>query len=380
MSPLWQGQYLDGRSAARHPVTIQLATIALQIVNADGTIIHWPYGEIVQTQGAYEGEQVRLEYGAPLPQTVIVEDAGFLNALRQAAASSASRFHNPRRRPIRVRLTILAGIALVGVTAGFYLWGIPGLAKLVAPHIPISWEEQLGISVLEQIAPLANRCVDQNRLPALERVVTRLSQAAPDSPYRIRLTVVDRPAINAFALPGGQVVVFRGLLEATETSEQLAGVLAHEFQHIYKQHSTRALLEQASTSLLIVAVSGDFTGALAYGIEGARVLGALRYSRLHEDEADREGVRLLQASGIDPAEMIAFYRLMEAQHSRDVAVSSYLSTHPDTNDRIETLMALAGVPPLHPVTFFSREEWKDLRSLCRHRVGASPQPPTDSLQ
>ena len=275
MSALWQGHYFDGRSATRHPITIQLTTIALYIVNADGSTIHWPYSEIEQTQGAYEGEQVRLEYGAALPQTVIVEDPTFLNALRQAVASSASRFHNPRQRPVRVRLTILAGIALVGVTAGFYIWGIPGLAKLVAPYIPVSWEEQLGISMLEQIAPLVNRCADQNRLPALESGVTRLSQAAHDSPYRIRLTVVDRPAINAFALPGGQVVVFRGLLEATETSEQLAGVLAHELQHIYKQHSTRALLEQASTSLLIAAVSGDFTRALAYGIEGSTRAGTL---------------------------------------------------------------------------------------------------------
>jgi len=380
MPPLWQGYYLDGRSATRHPITIQLTTTALHILKADGNTIRWPYGEIAQTQGAYEGEQVRLEYGASLPQTVIVEDSAFLTAIQEAAAASATHFHNPRQRPLRVRLTILAGIALLGVTVGFYVWGIPGLATFLAPRIPASWEEQLGISVLEQLAPLANRCVDQNRLPALESIVTRLSRAMPDSPYHIRLTVVDRPVMNAFALPGGQVVVFRGLLEAAETPEQLAGVLAHELQHIYKQHSTHAIIEQASTSLLIAAVSGDFTGALAYGIEGARVLGKLRYSRLHEDEADREGLLLLQTNGIDPAEMIAFYRIMEAQHPHDSAALSYLSTHRATDDRIAMLTKLAGTPPPHPVKFFSREEWKDLRSLCQHPAGSSPQAPTESTQ
>jgi predicted Zn-dependent protease len=202
----------------------------------------------------------------------------------------------------------------------------------------------------------------------------------PDSLYHIRLTVVDRPVMNAFALPGGQVVVFRDLLEATETPEQLAGVLAHELQHIYKQHSTRAIIEQASTSLLIAAVSGDFTGALAYGIEGARVLGVLRYSRLHEDEADREGLLLLQTIGIDPAEMIAFYHVMEAQHPHDPVALSYLSTHPHTDDRIAKLAKLAGAPLAHPVKLFSHEEWKDIRSLCR-RPAASPfQAPTDTTQ
>jgi Zn-dependent protease with chaperone function len=380
MPPLWRGYYLDGRNATRHPITIQLTTTALHIVKADGNTIHWPYGEIVQTQGAYEGEQVRLEYGAPLPQTVIVDDAAFLIAMQQAGAQKATHLHNPQQRPLRLRLTILAGIALLGATAGFYAWGIPGLAKILAPHIPVSWEEQLGASVLEHLAPPADRCVDQPRLLALESIVTRLSRGMPDSPYRIRLTVLDRPAINAFALPGGQVVVFRGLLEATKTPEQLAAVLAHEFQHIYKQHSTRAMIEQVSTSLLIAAVSGDFTGGLAYGIEGARVLGMLRYSRLHEDEADREGLRLLQAAGIDPAEMIAFYRIMEAQDPHDVAASSYLSTHPNTNDRIEKLIVLAGAPPPHPVKLLSLEDWKDLRSLCRRSVAASPQFSTGTPQ
>lgn len=380
MPPLWRGYYLDGRSATRHPITIQLTATALHIFKPDGNTIHWPYSEIVQTQGAYEGEQVRLEYGAPLPQTVIVDDSAFLTAMQQAAAQNATHLHNLRQRPLRLRLTILAGIALLGVTAGFYVWGISGLAQFLAPHIPVSWEEQLGLSVLEQLAPPAGRCVDQNRLRALESIVTKLSRTMPDSPYHIRLTVLDRPAINAFALPGGHVVVFRGLLEATETPEQLAGVLAHEFQHIYKQHSTRAMIEQVSTSLLIAAVSGDFTGGLAYGIEGARVLGMLRYSRLHEDEADREGLRLLQAAGIDPAEMIAFYRIMEAQHSHDVAASSYLSTHPNTNARIENLIALAGAPPPHPVKLLSLEEWKDLRSVCRRSVAASPQFSTDTPQ
>jgi hypothetical protein len=196
MPPLWQGHYLDGRNATRPPVTIQLTTTALHILKADGTTIRWPYGEIAQTQGAYEGEQIRFEHGVPLPQTVIVEDATVLTAIQEAAGSSPAHFHNPRQRPLRVRVTDLAGVALLGVTAGFYIWGIPGLAKLVAPHIPVLGEEQLGISVLEQIAPAADRCVDQRRLLAIETIMTRLSRAMPDSPYRIRPTVLDRPMIN----------------------------------------------------------------------------------------------------------------------------------------------------------------------------------------
>ncbi len=109
-------------------------------------------------------------------------------------------------------------------------------------------------------------------------------------------------------------------------------------------------------------------------------MGVLRYSRLHEDEADREGLRLLQAVGIDPAEMIAFYRIMEAQYPHEAVTPSSLSTHPDTNERIEKLIALAGPPPPHPIKLFSQEAWKDLRSLCRQPVAATTQVPTDTAQ
>ena len=116
------------------------------------------------------------------------------------------------------------------------------------------------------------------------------------------------PAINAFAAPGGQVVILRGLLEKTASPEQLAGVLAHELQHVYQRHTTRAILEQTATTFLLSAISGDLSGGLAWGLEGARTLGSLHYSRTHEREADIEGLRMMQAARLDPAAMISLLR------------------------------------------------------------------------
>lgn len=373
MQRVWQGFYLDGRTATRHPITIQLTGTSLHIRMADGRPMVWPYCQIRQTQGLYEGEPVRLEYGAPLPQAIVVQDTEFLVALQQAASTNVGHLHDPRRRGLRVRLTVVASLALMAVVAGLYVWGIPALARFLAPHVPLSWEERLGDAALEHLAPAGLRCTDPSRLAAIERIIGQLSAAAPDAPYHLQLTIVDRPILNAFALPGGRIVLLRSLLEAAETPEQLAGVLAHEVQHIYHRHSTRALLEQGSSSLLITAVTGDVTGALAYGIEGARVLGMLRYSRLHEDEADREGLRLLQAAGIDPAGMIAFYRTMAEKEPHQAETVSSLSTHPDTGDRIATLIRLAGPPPQHPIALLPGSDWKHVRSICDHR-NASPAP------
>jgi len=269
---------------------------------------------------------------------------------------------------LRSRLILLVPLPLVAAIAGLYLWGIPTVARILALQVPLSWEERLGDSVFEQLAPVGLRCTDSLQSAALERILDRLSGAVPDSPYRLRLTVVDQPLINAFALPGGRIVVLRGLLEAADTPEQLAGILAHELQHVYKRHATRAVIEQGSTGLLIAAVTGDLTGALASGIEGARVLGTLRYSRLHEEEADRDGLRLLQAAGVDPSGMIAFYRAMEEKQSRQANALSPFSTHPDTGDRIANLVMLAGRAPIHSVALLSGEDWNDVRSLCQRRA------------
>jgi len=368
MQRLWHGVYLDGLSARRHPITIQLAGEALHISTSDDRSLTWPYHRIRQTQGSYDGEQVRLEYGAQPAQSIVVQDIAFLGALQEAALTRVGHVHDPRRRRLRLRLTVVSALALVPALAGLYLWGIPAVAKILTPLVPLSWEERLGDSVFEHVAPAGQRCNDSLRSAALERILGRLSAAVPGSPYHLQLTVVDQPAINAFALPGGRLVVLRGLLEAADTPEQLAGVLAHELQHVYKRHSTRAVIEQGSTGLLIAAVTGDITGALASGIEGARVLGMLRYSRLHEEEADRDGLRLLQAAGIDSAGMIAFYRTMEGKQSRRAHAPSYLSTHPDTGDRIANLVTLAGQSPLHPVVLLSGEEWNDARSICQRRA------------
>jgi len=371
MQKLWQGVYLDGLSARRHPITIQLAGEALHIRTSDDRSFTWPYHRIRQTQGSYEGEPVRLEYGTQPAQSIVVQDIAFLSALQEAAVTRVGHVHDPRRRRVRLRLTIVSVLALVFVIAGLYLWGIPAGANILAPLVPLSWEERLGDSVLEHVAPAGLRCHDSRRSAALEQILGRLSAAVPDSPYRLQLTVVDQPVINAFALPGGRIVVLRGLLEAAETPEQLAGVLAHELQHVYKRHSTRAVIEQGSTGLLIAAVTGDITGALAFGVNGAQVLGMLRYSRLHEEEADREGIRLLQVAGIDSAGMIAFYRTMEEKQSRRANAPSYLSTHPDTGDRIANLAALAGQSPLHPAALLSGEEWNDARLICQRRADSA---------
>lgn len=361
----WEGYYLDGRSAARHRVTIRLMRSGLEVTTEAGTL-WWPYPEIRQTQGFYAGEEVRLERGGEIPATLLISDATFLTALHRVAPELATRFHDPARRRMRAKLTLVAALAVIGITTALYLWGIPALAGVVASHVPASWEEGLGEAVVQQLAPPLKRCTDPTLVGVIDEITLTLTRTLPGSPYTFRVAVVDNPTVNAIAAPGGFIVLFRGLVEQTQTPEELAGVLAHEVQHILKRHATRLLVQHASTGLLVAALTGDASGAMRFGLEGARILGILRYSRGYEEEADLEGMRLLIAARVDPAGLIRFFEsLQEKEGEREMpAFLSYLSTHPTTADRVERLKSLAAKADGQWITLLPDLQWREISQLC----------------
>jgi hypothetical protein len=142
MKTQWEGHYLDGRTATRQRVAIRLMRSGLEILAEQGTTLWWPYAEIRQTQGSYAGEEVRLERGGEIPEVLLVADAAFLTELHRVTPEVATRFHNPASRRTRARLTVIAALAVIGITTALYLWGIPAAAGIVAARVPVSWEEQ----------------------------------------------------------------------------------------------------------------------------------------------------------------------------------------------------------------------------------------------
>jgi predicted Zn-dependent protease len=304
----WRAYYLDGQTAIRHPATVRVMREGLEVETPGGWTRFWPYAELRQTQGFYEGEEVRLERGGELSEALLIPGDGFLASLGEAAAQFRARFHDPSRRGQR----------------------------------------------------------------ALDAIVARLAAAVPSSPYTFRLIVVNQPQVNALAAPGGYLVVYRGLLERTRSPEELAGVLAHEMQHVVQRHATQALIQHTSTGLLLAALTGDMTGPLAYGLQSARVLGQLQYSRRAEAQADAGGMKMLLAARIDPGGLIRFFDALAKADRQPAMLLKYLSTHPSPTDRIERLKALAATAAGPPVPLLPDTDWDDVKRLCESRQPAKP--------
>jgi Zn-dependent protease with chaperone function/predicted Zn-dependent protease len=369
----WEGVYFDGRVTVRQAARVRVLAEGLEVVLDGGHPLRWAYRDLVQTQGFYAGEQVRLEPRGGAAGALVVPDPGILTAIRQAAGPAARHLHAPARRWLRGPGAAAAAVAVAGLAALLYLQGIPAMAAAVAPRVPVSWEERVGQAVVDYMVPEDARCADVARTRALDAIVATLASTVPASPYRFRVVVADFAMVNALAAPGGHIIVFRGLLERTESAEEMAGVLAHELQHVLRRHVARAVVQHTSTGLVLGALTGDASGLVA--LEAARALGTLHYSRQHELEADAEGLRMLVAAGIDPQGMIAFFDgLRKSAPQKDAepqpGLLRYLATHPGDDERIARLTALAASVRQPATKLLPAFDWADVRTAC----GKTPAP------
>jgi predicted Zn-dependent protease len=299
--------------------------------------------------GGHNGEQLFLE-GPDQPGWLVTSsDRSVLDDLALVATAglreqiAAAR----KQRVSSAKLYLVAAVA-VGVLAGLVVLVLgqrSRLAEAAVRRIPVEWEVQFGESVFATVRQ-RSRLIEEPRWTAEVAAATgRLLAGITNAPYEFRFHVVEEPTLNAFALPGGHVVIHTGLLQAVRRPEELAGVLAHEMAHVTRRHSLRKLVETAGLSLLVRALVGDPSGLLGALTDSSELLFRQKFSRDFEREADDTGWDYLVAARIDPRGMIEFFRKLRDQQSQSAAGAvaegrlSFLSTHPATAERIARLEA-----------------------------------------
>lgn len=207
------------------------------------------------------------------------------------------------------------------------------LAGAIADRIPIAQEQQFGQRMFEAMRHTMKL---QDEGPDTDLVRSLGSRLTQGSRFQYRFHVADNPAINAFAMPGGVIVVHSGLIRATKRPEELAGVLAHEVQHVELRHSLKAMVKETGLRGLWAAVTGDLGGTLAG--QAALKLTSLRFSRDTEREADLHGFATLVSQNIDPQGMVDFFGTMKREAG--ASPPAWLSTHPDSEARQQALHAM----------------------------------------
>jgi Zn-dependent protease with chaperone function len=353
---VWPGFYYDGRTAHRESVRVGIAGEHLRITRSDGAIVEWPIRALRQSQGAH-GDRLRLEFGADPVESLVIEGPGLAEAI-SVLVPSANPGLTPARRPWR----LIAGLVVLIVGAGAaYLWGAPVFARWLAPRVPVAWESELGQAVAARMLRSDSLCADSAAVGSVRAVLDRLLAAAPASPYTFRLYVVRDTTINAFAAPGGVIVINSGLLSAAHRPEELAMVLAHEAQHVLQQHSTRAAIREIPLRLALASL-GD--GGLGSAATVGGTLGVLRYRREDERDADLEGMRMLQRADVDGIAAARFMRTLEQRAKNVPRLAAYLSSHPISANRALALERMAREPSHETRPLMGEAEWARVRAGC----------------
>lgn len=235
--------------------------------------------------------------------------------------------------------SLLGAVLLI---VALYFWGLPTIAKALAPRIP---EPVLQSMSQHTLAFLDERLLDHSVLSEARRTVLsehvqKVLQTSSDLPaYRLHFRS-SAMGPNAFALPNGDVVIFDQLIRLAENDDEVAGVIAHELGHVAHRHGLRQLIQSSVVSFVVGIYLGDVSSVAAS--LGALVLES-RYSREFEFEADAYAARTMVAAGRGTEPLAAMLERLEKSHDASGSAGagwSGLSSHPETAERIARLRAM----------------------------------------
>ncbi len=361
MTPAISARYADGQTAGLAPVQVHLEAAGLVIVDAEGARLGvWPYDELEAAEAIAPGRPVRLRLGDDQGARLTLAPDASLEALWRAAPHLRGRRRMDRRAWRRVALW---AVSIGGIGAGL-VFGVPRLADALTALVPVSWEEATGGAIQREVIGLFVKndddpvCAAAAGRAALARLTERV--AAPiETEFRFTVTVANAKTVNAFAMPGGYIVILRGLIDFAESPDEVAAVLAHEMAHVVRRHPIRGMIRNAGYSVVIDALAG---GSWAGG--AGEMLIASSYGREAETEADALGAEYLRAAGLRNDGNIAFFDRLKKKYGDMPRALALLSSHPLTDDRIAALRQQASDGDDALDDF----DWQALRSICSETV------------
>lgn len=289
--------------------------------------------------GGYDGRQWLISWDSPagvLTAMLQGDDAvdAFIKLVPDEISGKLLRVrkaHARRERKFKLGMGLLGLILSLPFLTLLLFWAnADRVSQWAAERISLEQEGKLGDLAFDQMRPGLKLIDHEAATAAVQLIGVRLT--AGSQKYHYTFHLAEDPRVNAFALPGGHVVVFTGLLRLAESADEVAGVLAHEVSHIRKRHSLRNMIHALGLRAVLGVALGDFSG----GVWGdmARELAALGYSRDLEREADLEALYLLRRAGLPAEGMVRFYERLAKLEKMPPPL---LSSHPAGKERLAAL-------------------------------------------
>ena len=361
-----EARYFDGESAQPRDVVLSFGERSLIIMGFnDVAIAHWPLASL-RAVGLRRDSAVQLVPQRNSDERLMLSDRQMLNAIGEVCPDL---YRRPVDRKGVRRAVLWAGGAVASLALIVFVL-VPALAGQLALLIPPEREQQLGDAIVDQLQTLLSLggsgrpviCDTPSGVEALDRMVARLDADAR-LPYPLRVGVLDHGMLNAIALPGGRILIFRGLLEAAGNPDEVAGVLAHEIGHVVYRDPTREALRAAGTAGILGLLLGDVFGAGIVVVATDAVVNA-SYQRDAETRADETAYSLLSEAELPTRPFADFFKKMKKEYGEVPEFLQLLASHPGLEGRAERAAAAdrIGEGTYEPV--LSDQDWVALRGIC----------------
>ncbi len=261
-------------------------------------------------------------------------------------------------KKIFIDFTIVSGIILL-LFFTFLQVNYIGIFEKLMQRAKV--EERLGDFIWESVKISDTEVENAELNSAINKIKDRICEANQINGNRIKIYIVYNSEVNAFALPNHQMVIYSGLITDCDTPEELAGVMSHEIAHMELKHVMKKLSKEMGITMLAIMIGGN--GGIAFMKEIARTISSTAYSRNYEREADTKAVEYLENANIDPSFFSVF--LNKLTNGELLPSQLYwLSTHPDSEERANSILKLKKKNSYPPNPIFTHEEWLKIKEMA----------------
>ncbi len=356
--------HFDGKTAAPRENHLRFDDTARALVDDRDDGLSWAFADLRRLSDQAGDGQVILRLKGDATQRLMIRDA---DAIRLIEARAPDLDRAPPVPGIW-RLWAWGGAAIASVALIIFIL-VPVIADRLAGFLPPEGERALGEATFEQIRSALDDtgfdglqvCEDADGLAAIAKMEARLTETA-ELPTDLTVHVLDSPIVNAFALPGGFVVFFDGLIKEAGTPEEIAAVFAHEVGHVAARDPTRIALRSAGSIGVLGLLLGDFAGGAAVLFLTERVIQA-DYTQEAEAAADAYAHEMLLAANLPPSAIATLFERLTVEGEEHPDIVQHFMSHPRSSDRIAS--AIAATPEDVDFTpILTDAEWQALRAIC----------------
>ena len=336
--------FYDSKAIWGKPVQVRLEAGYIKIYNEAGDLeARWQADRLSRIKAKEAGGEFCLTLGGSA--RLILRDKALQEKL-QEGTQPYSRLREDKK---------IIFYTLLGVVGGwlFFFQIIPLLSNPIVWLIPQSFDVEIGAQAYESIIESKQQCNNKRGMAALDKLKSKILDK--ELAQGITIAVVEGKEENAFALPGGHIIILSGLLDRARQSAMLEAILAHEVGHIEHRHAMRRLVSTATLGVLFALVVGDITFFPVVG-----QLAVNSYTHAMEKEADAYALAMMSAKGIDPKPLADWFHSLAEKHGEAQETISYFSTHPAPSKRAlffsESAWAIKKT--------LSAQEWVALKNIC----------------